>query len=451
MKFAAKQTKLRCCLLIMAFLLLSVSLSNHTYGQNNQDFNRLDSLSYACYLRGDWDCVVQTANKAFEKGYDYYYLRMRMGIALFSQEKYRLAALHFEKALSFSIGDRNALSFLMQSYQYGGLVFEAAALEKQHPDKFTTASNRFLKAVYLSGGYTFSGSGQAVEALDLIGEADVYGALSRSGNYGYLQTGIQFAPFAGSRWFVAYSQLQLNKYDRILISSNDTISYNYTLKQKQFSLSLPIRLSKGLTLFPELDVFAINNEPLLVLFDSISSLYTFTPGNSSFTNYVLGLKLLHETPGFTYGLALGTANFNEKSQFQGSFIFGYYPFRNLNLYTYSRISALAQSNSTQFHFKQIIGFRVANPLWLQAGIHFGHLENAIDDNASLMYNVVGKVDFNSFASLIILLNKNLSFQLDCNLVQRQSPYIQYSDTENFTFITYTYTNLHLKGGLLWKL
>jgi hypothetical protein len=447
MIITGKQSKLLHRLLIVAFMLLCVAFSTHAQGQNNNDFNRLDSLSYACYLRGDWTCVIQTSNKALDKGYDYYYLRMRLGIALFSQEKYRLAAQQFENALRFSVGDRNALHYLMQSYQYGGLAFEAAALEKQCPDIYIST---FLKAVYVAGGYAFSGSGQAIDEIDLIGEPDVYGALSRSGNYGYFQAGIQFAPFDGTRWFAAYSQLHLDKNQRILLSSDDTIAYNYTLTQKQFSLSLPIRLSKGLTLFPELDVFAINDKPLLVSYDSLSTQYTFNPNYSNFTNYVIGLKILHETPGFNYGLALGKANFNEQSQIQASFIFGYYPFRNLNLYTYSRVSALSQNNSIQMHYKQIIGFRVANPLWLQAGIHFGNLENAIDDNASLMYNVVGKVDFNTFGSVIVLLSKKLTFQLDCNLMQRQSSYVQYSDTVNFTFKNYTYTNFNLKGGLLWK-
>lgn len=447
MIITGKQSKLLRPLLIAALVLLSAAFSTHAKGQSNNDFNRLDSLSYACYLKGDWVCVVQTSKKALDKGYDYYYLRMRLGIALFSQEKYRLAAEHFEKALRFSVGDRNALHYLMQSYQYGGLAFEAAALEKQYPDIYKST---FLKAVYMAGGYAFSGSGQAVDEIDLIGEPNVYGALNRAGNYGYFQAGIQFAPFDGTRWFAAYSQLHLDKNQRILLSSDDTIAYNYTLTQKQFSLSLPIRLSKGLTLFPELDVFAINNKPLLVSYDSLSSLYTVNPSNSSFTNYVIGLKILRESPGFTYGLALGKANFNDQSQVQASFIFGYYPFRNLNLYTYSRVSALSQNNSTQLHYKQIIGFRVADPLWLHVGIHFGNLENAIDDNASLMYNVLGSVDFNTFGSVIVLLSKELTFQLDFNMLQRQSPYVQFSDPENFTYKTYTYTNFNLKGGLLWK-
>jgi hypothetical protein len=443
-----KQSKPLHRLLIVAFMLLCVAFSTHAQGQNNNEFNRLDSLSYACYLQGNWDCVIQMSNKALDKGYDYYYLRMRLGIALFSQEKYRLAAKHFENALRFSVDDSNALHYLMQSYQYGGLAFEAVALEKQYPDTYKSC---FLKAVYLAGGYAISGSRQAIDELDLIGEPNVYGALSRSGNYDYFQAGLEFAPVIGMRWFAAYSQLQLNKYDRILISSTDTITYNHTLRQKQFSISLPIRLSNGLLLFPELDVFAINSEPLLVSYDTLSSLYNFTQSSSSFNNYVIGLKILRETPEFTYGLALGKANFNDQSQIQASFILGYYPFRNLNLYTYSRVSALAQNNSTQMHYKQIIGFRVADPLWLQAGIHFGNLENAIDDNASLMYNLEGKVDFNTFGSVIVLLSKKLTFQLDCNLMQRQNSYVQYSDPVNFTFKNYTYTNFNLKGGLLWKL
>ena len=63
------------------------------------DYKELDSITYANYINQDWEKVIYNGNRALIRNIDYFYLRMRMGIAAYYLGKLPDAADHFEKAL----------------------------------------------------------------------------------------------------------------------------------------------------------------------------------------------------------------------------------------------------------------------------------------------------------------------------------------------------------------
>jgi len=91
-------------------------------GQSNaqkNDYVYYDSLTYKLYMEKDYKQLIKKGKEALHSGFDYYYLRMRIGIAYYNQKKYRLAAPHFKKALSFSDNDI-VKEYLYYSYIWGG-------------------------------------------------------------------------------------------------------------------------------------------------------------------------------------------------------------------------------------------------------------------------------------------------------------------------------------------
>ena len=67
-----------CCLLFPLFM----------SGQQLNNFLAVDTLTYKYYLAEDWDKLINAGDKAINDGIDYYYLRMRMGIASYEKRKY---------------------------------------------------------------------------------------------------------------------------------------------------------------------------------------------------------------------------------------------------------------------------------------------------------------------------------------------------------------------------
>ncbi len=63
-----------------------------------ETFREVDSTSYALYEAQSWDSLAAFGTKAYEDGYDYYYLNMRTGIAWYELGNYGEALRFFERA-----------------------------------------------------------------------------------------------------------------------------------------------------------------------------------------------------------------------------------------------------------------------------------------------------------------------------------------------------------------
>jgi hypothetical protein len=90
-------------------------------------------------------------------------------------------------------------------------------------------------------------------------------------------------------------------------------------------------------------------------------------------------------PYFDLGAMAGISNLNNENQRQGSFILYLYPFANLDLYSYTRISTLNASEEFRWHFRQTLGGKVLSKLWLQGSYHWGDLKNTHDENGLLAF------------------------------------------------------------------
>ena len=75
-----------------------------------------DSITYQYYQLKNWQTLIDTGKWMRNQGLDYYYLRMRMGIACLELQKTAKAETHFRQALNFSPGD------VMTHWQYSRLL-----------------------------------------------------------------------------------------------------------------------------------------------------------------------------------------------------------------------------------------------------------------------------------------------------------------------------------------
>lgn len=118
--------------LILLFTLLRYQAS----AKDTLSFERVDSRSYQLYLRNSWDSLEHFCDRAISDGFDYYYLRIRAGIACYQNARYRKASGHFEKALAFNPGDELADQYLYFSYLYSDEYDQARVLTQQFDTAF---------------------------------------------------------------------------------------------------------------------------------------------------------------------------------------------------------------------------------------------------------------------------------------------------------------------------
>lgn len=435
-------------LLLMSAVLTLCPIADAS-GQPATDFRKIDSLTYALYEQGAWQDLIKAGNAAIDQGADYYYLRMRIGLAYFYKEQYRLAATHFRRALKLNEDDPFSRDYLRKSLEWGGMEVEAAWILKKTPG--TNAAKNPLKTISMFWGQAFSGNMDAIETLDIAGESNIYGEVTGNGDMAYFHAGATLAPMKHMRWFAGYTNLVVDKQKRVIMDGKDTLNHAFNLRQHLFSARLPIRIGEQLQLIPTIDLITGTETPLLVSFDTIAYQYNWERQTVSFNNYILGVKIFKDWPLASLGAALSKSNFHSSDQWQASLIGGIYPYGNLNLYAFSTVSFLMENNNVNLHFKQTAGAKVLPRLWLQGSTHFGKLKNAHDESSMLIFNAFGQIKSRSTATAMILIGEKIIFHLDYSFTKHEDHYLTYLDFDSYIWNAFTYNNHHIMGGIKWTL
>lgn len=113
-------------------LIILIFLSSYfaSSAQNEFNFKTVEDSSYALYLKKDWKQLERFGAEAIKSKIDYFYLRERMGIAFYEQQKYQLAVSQFEKANTFNSSDELTQEYLFYSYAFNNRYDDALQLTK---------------------------------------------------------------------------------------------------------------------------------------------------------------------------------------------------------------------------------------------------------------------------------------------------------------------------------
>jgi tetratricopeptide (TPR) repeat protein len=132
-------------------LLLTTTFSLHA--KENLDFLSTDSITYQCYLKGDWDKLISTGKQAIAEDIDYKKLRQRMGYAYFVKQDYFAAKVQYEMALKLDETDADTRSFLYYCGMYIGdedfARFHAAKLSDEIRQSLDVKRFKLIDAVDL--------------------------------------------------------------------------------------------------------------------------------------------------------------------------------------------------------------------------------------------------------------------------------------------------------------
>ena len=110
---------------------LFAALLNKGFAQDTLNSAFVEQKSFQLYVEKNWKELIEFGNKAIDKGYNYYYLQMRIGIACYEKKNYSSAEGHFKKALEFNSDDALALEYLYYCFIFNGRNEDARWLSKQ--------------------------------------------------------------------------------------------------------------------------------------------------------------------------------------------------------------------------------------------------------------------------------------------------------------------------------
>ncbi len=354
-------------------------------------------------MSGDWKNLIKLGKIAERDGIDFYYLKVRMGIAYYNRKNYRQAIPYLEKALIDSPNDEFVLEYLYYAYIYSGEITESRKLAY----KITEDSQKRLK---ISNGTGFSG----IELGTKFDSWDGYKVESTTSdtiqqavqqNYNYFGFNTEFNLKKGAKLDIGFSRIGVSEDEISLDSDNILTKTEREIGQNQLYMSLLTSPSKGLELIFSTNflIYSFNEESTNV--STTSTLKAgFGPGsgsggsisNNSYNaglgnnlSVVAHMGIYKDFSFFKAGVFSSVANLNGDLQLQPGFSLYLYPFGNTNLYTVSSLTYLFEkfddSNYSEILLKQSLGVNLFG-LYIEPAYTFGELYNAIEGNGYIINN-----------------------------------------------------------------
>jgi len=463
------------------FILTIIFFSLLTNAQTYPDFKNIDKKTYDFYETQNWDSLIIVGKDPLKNNIDYFYLRVRLGMAYYQKQNYIKAVQNFEKALQFNSTDVFALEYLYYSYLFLNREQDAKLLSTKFPEslksKLHITKEKIFNNIYFETGYTFSNNISKNGNINLFENDSIYGEQDLNGNIFYAHAGLSKSIGKRISLYFGFSNLNVDKekqiqYREIVLNrystvysylgyenyySNDT-TYNYKsdkykLHQNEFYINSSIQLNKGFKITPA--------------FHFINVIYTINTETTSINNYVISLTASKNISYFSFDLFGTYSNLNDKKQTQIGLAAAYYPFGDLNFYGVTIIKGFYEEESrnyknqgrqkinSRFIFSQTIGLKILPKVWFEGFITYGDLSNTNDKNAFIVYNIPDEINYKLGANLILPVFKNIELSLRYNFLSKESYYITYyfdekNNKTDFKTVYMPYKNQSIIGGIKWK-
>ncbi len=405
-----------------------------------------DSITYASWLTGNWNRLIQEGNEALAQGIDFYYLRYRLGVAWFEKGDYHRAIHHFEHAWAANPYDIILQEYLYYAYLFAGRHAEARILAASFPEELkvkTQAGNpKWLSRVDVFVNFNRAQTASLTDnyPVQTIPALDGSQFISQGHDYYYL--GLRHE--MGARLAIYHAYSALDKKQFIFSRSGET------------SVALPESDSRLRQYYLALGLRAAKNLETLAGFHWVNIRYSLLTGvDVSESDYVLFAGLQKRLSHLTLGGAFYYGTLNNQQQYQKDLKLVYYPYGNNRLYTVTLLSHQTETGSARvarntWVLDQQAGLRITPFLWAEAYATFGDMENFLMNEGAVVFNGLDVVRRRYGARLLAYPGRRLGISLDYTWFQNQSAYVPAEIPGEF-YNTIKFTNQSITAGLSWNL
>lgn len=444
----------------MKQLIITISIlfiiESFAYGQNQINLPEVDRETYSLWQKADWRGIIKIGKQALKADVDFYYLRVRMGIAYFETRNYHAAIHHFEKAYKVNNQESYLKEYLYYSYLYAGKFMEAqnlfttfnASLKK----KIGIKEDKFIDAINIQYGVRRITDENAVETYpsDYIAPNDGLQEITK--NLNILGFGLRhdFTPkFSLSH---AFTNIKKESFEHRIVNGSIKTTNDLKTTINQYYLSGNSRIAKNLNLLFGFHIVNVRY-PVEVSFFRQGNVF-FATETAKETDLVGFLSFYKDLRYITLNASVSFAGLNSANQAQGNIGLTFYPLGNLNLYSTSIVSYQRETypNGTkndEIILSQLVGFKALKFLWFEGFLNKGNLTNFISDNGASVFNGTETIKQRMGARAIVLINQNLNFQInytyslvDSYFIESSNPGAKYNPIE--------YSNQLISGGLIWN-
>ncbi len=373
-----------------------------------QTFQQADSISYALFQQADWKQLIVFGKQAVNSGFDFPYLRLRLGYASFSTGNFKAAIKEYDAVLRNDSYNQIAryYSYLCYNYlnqqllaSYNAAYIDSAQLKKEN----------IVPYDWINAGIE---SGIKIPRNDSRSKG-VYLRLFFSNRLSWkvqLEQAVQF--YGQSINNIAHDEDEIREALNKLKSADQQIEY-----------------------YAKISYAISGNTALLGAYHYLNTHFQTVGynGNIGFA----GIKYAS-----TYFDVQGDLNFgylldHYLQQYNAGLTF--YPLGNLNLYTVSKGAYLRQNGAGQIIYNQALGFKLFKNLWSETSATFGNLDNYNEADGLYVYNLIDATKLKLGETAFYLFNKHAQLQVNYTFEKKQDEYHHLN-----------YNQHSVTAGILWK-
>ncbi len=432
-----------------------------TLGSNAQEkmgFADLDKKTYQLYEESQWKELLELGQKGLDTGIDYYYLRMRLGIAEFNLKHYQSASAHFRKALDFNESDPLTLEYLYYSLLWSGRRQEARMIAMDMPEstrkKLGVPGEFGISGLFLEGGQVAMSGLDSLISYQPDGLKVDHYLLKK---YSYVAGGLELNYGERFAMIMGLNQMKFSALQEVSLSS----SLGMQLYDSEYQNSqLGLYLGGEWTLNPNWylglaghfikgDFNYMDYKPAPMGMDQ------FTQERFEYKDFVVEGALKHRFRTVLAGLSASYYNLGNQPGVQTGLDLMWYPLGNLNLYLQAHTNRVIPLDTDEeegnWVWQGLAGVKIFPHLWVEAHAGAGKMAGWSEKSAYIVYNNQDPILLRSGLNLIIPdITKGLSLTFRYQLQQREHLWeIDNGDIQTLTESKKYLSNSFI-GGITWK-
>lgn len=443
---------MRKLLLLSLFYFISLFSS----AQAPHSMASVDAATYSLWQKKDWSGLIAVGKDALKADIDFYYLRIRMGIAYFEKKNYHMAIHHFEKAIQLNSHEEYLKEYLYYAYLFAGRESDARAFRSTFPQtlktKLVADDESFINQVNLFYSYILNADNSVIDNYSINVDLLQDGVQDITKNLGVFNLGLKHIVRSKFSISHAYSNIQKTSFAYVQNDGIATIQPDSKISLHQYYLSGNARIARGFNLL--FGGHYINLRiPLEVTTFGQGQPQTVTRISSE--HYFVGFVSMYKNFNyFKLGTSFYYSGLNSATQLQGDLALSIYPLGNLNLYLVSTTSFQGEIFSqkawdNRILFDQLIGTKITKSIWAEGFGTFGDMHNFVQNDGSTVYNGSDVIKRSLGTRLIWIIKPQVKLSLAYTNYRQES---FFANTQDFRVgkNQIIYSNHSITGGLVWN-
>ena len=417
-------------------LLWFVSTTNAQ--KTSLEIKEIDSITYALFLKEDWKPILKIGKQANAEGIDFYYLKVRMGIAYFKENKMFSVIQFLEEAYNLDTSNVVVQDYLYWAYRYSGLIMESRLFYRKMATSLQEITR--LKEPLIS---SINFNVLATSNLDyddmLVSDADSETIDVRfiRKSQQMFSIGMSHSLFKRINFYHQFTFIPTNSVQQVNVSG---VLENETYKGTESRYYADVTIALGNKWYFDAYANVISGK-----YDNLNPIDETSASEIKYNNLVFGGSITKASYFMRNSINVSVSDLNGLDQFQVGYSMSLYPLGSTMLVPFGSIQYKSQDDDSNMIYTAGVAVTIDKLLLTGFG-SVGNMNNYTANNGLIIYNQPA-TGLNEFGGTIKYFSKNSILKVGYSFMKMEDNY--YDEYLEVTSKKFEFNQQNIIAGITW--